>query len=129
MNRPNSPLCADAAPVPADLTDAEAAETEALLAGCPLLPPTAAQMQRMLAAVAPRPRGYQRRTLAAAAVATLLVLPAGLLLIRQHRPAPQAPAAGMPLQTQTYILTDPADRTEIVIRVQERAVAVPDEFI
>ena len=103
----------------APATDAEVAETEALLLACPLLPPTAAQAQRMRAAVLPR--SYRRAILTAAAALVLLVLPAALLLAR--------PAHTVPLRPQTYIISDPADRSEILIQVQQPAVAVPDDII
>lgn len=104
---------------PAEATDAEVAETEALLLGCPLLPPTAVQAQRMREAV--MPRRYGRRVLAAAAALALLALPAALFLTQGH--------GTIPIHSQTYIITDPADRSEIIVRVKERAVTVPDDVI
>ena len=103
----------------APATDAEVAETEALLLSCRLLPPTELQVHRMRAAVLPR--SYRRAILTAAAALVLLVLPATLLLAR--------PAQSIPLRPQTYIISDPADRSEIIVRVKEHAVAVPDDVI
>lgn len=105
----------------AEPTDAEVAETEALLLACPLLPPTAAQAQRMREAV--MPRRYGRRVLAAAAALALLALPAALFVMHGREDGT------IPLRSQTYIITDPADRSEIIVRVKERAVAVPDDVI
>lgn len=105
----------------AEPTDAEVAETEALLLGCPLLPPTAAQAQRMRETV--MPRRYAYRVPAAAAALALLALPAALLVM-------QGQGEGtIPLRSQTYIITDSADRSEIIVRVKERAVTVPDDVI
>lgn len=103
----------------APATDAEVAETEALLLSCRLLPPTELQAHRMRAAVLPR--SYRRAILTAAAALVLLALPAALLLAR--------PAHTVPLRPQTYIISDPADRSEILIQVQQPAVAVPDDII
>lgn len=103
----------------APATDAEVAETEALLLSCRLLPPTELQAHRMRAAVLPR--SYRRAILTAAAALVLLVLPAALLLAR--------PAHTVPLRPQTYIISDPADRSEILIQVQQPAVTVPDDII
>ena len=103
----------------APATDAEVAETEALLLSCRLLPPTELQVHRMRSAVLPR--SYRRAILTAAAALVLLVLPAALLLAR--------PAQSIPLRPQTYIISDPADRSEIIVRVKEHAVAVPDDVI
>lgn len=106
----------------APATDAEVAETEALLLSCRLLPPTELQVHRMRSAVLPR--SYRRAILTAAAalvLLALLALPAALLLAR--------PAHTVPLRPQTYIISDPADRSEIIVRVKEHAVAVPDDVI
>ena len=103
----------------APATDAEVAETEDLLLSCRLLPPTELQVHRMRAAVLPR--GYRRAILTAAAALVLLVLPAALLLAR--------PAHTVPLRPQTYIISDPSDRSEILIQMQQPAVAVPDDII
>lgn len=100
-------------------TDAEVAETEALLLSCRLLPPTELQAHRMRSAVLPR--SYRRAILTAAAALVLLVLPAALLLAR--------PAHTVPLRPQTYIISDPADRSEILIQVKQPAIAVPDDII
>ncbi|MCQ2372114.1 MAG: hypothetical protein MJ058_08720 [Akkermansia sp.] len=105
----------------APATDAEVAETEALLLSCRLLPPTELQVHRMRAAVLPR--SYGRRVLAAAAALALLVLPAALFVMHGREDGT------IPLRSQTYIITDPADRSEIIVRVKEHAVAVPDDVI
>ena len=102
-------------------TDAEVAETEALLLSCRLLPPTELQVHRMRSAVLPR--RYGRRVLAAAAALALLVLPAALFVMHGREDGT------IPLRSQTYIITDPADRSEIIVRVKEHAVAVPDDVI
>lgn len=103
----------------APATAAEVAETEALLLSCHLLPPTALQMYRMRAAV--QPRSYRRAILIAAAALVLMALPAALLL--GH------PAQGIPLRPQTYIISDAADGSEIIIQVKQPTVAVPDDII
>lgn len=103
----------------APATDAEVAETEDLLLSCRLLPPTELQVHRMRSAVLPR--SYRRAILTAAAALVLLVLPAALLLAR--------PAQSIPLRPQTYIISDPADRSEILIQVKQPAVSVPDDII
>ena len=103
----------------APATDAEVAETEALLLSCRLLPPTELQVHRMRSAVLPR--SYRRAILTVAAALVLLALPAALLLAR--------PAHTVPLRPQTYIISDPADRSEILIQVKQPAVAVPDDVI
>ena len=103
----------------APATAAEVAETEALLLSCHLLPPTALQMHRMRAAV--QPRSYRRTILTAAAALVLLALPAALLL--GH------PAQGIPLRPQTYIISDAADGSEIIIQVKQPTVAVSDDII
>lgn len=103
----------------APATAAEVAETEELLLSCHLLPPTELQMHRMRAAV--QPRSYRRAILTAAAAVALLALPAALLT--GH------PAQGIPLRPQTYIISDPADGSEILIQVKQPTVAVADDII
>ena len=103
----------------APATAAEVAETENLLLSCHLLPPTELQMHRMREAV--QPRSYRRTILTAAAAVVLLALPAALLL--GH------PAQGIPLRPQTYIISDAADGSEIIIQVKQPTVAVSDDII